>query len=508
MLVLIILLLVSVVFYAFAPEFMEKGFMFLDICLMLVSLGYFLYKCRRTNSPQLSRVHLRHSVFFIICFLIVFYQRYVDYLVGLLDLDATVCRSLWIDTSVVAKALSLSTMSLISFFCGYVVVLNRKYLREYHIRKFLFHLNLSSIRDSIDGKFLKRVGDDIKGVSMTGHRRCLNVDLLIYLAYALLAVYVCTVDKNYLFGGYGKVSGTNISILIMLQSSIIAMLVVYSCKYRNQGVFSNASFLRFFSKPLCFIMLYTAVELITGRRTEIVRIICLVLFAYLYSTNRKANYAKLGIAALLVAVIFTFIGIVRRTAVPELGSGMEEMMNMDSVSPFTAELANSVNTLHVAMLYFPDDIGYTYGLTFFPHFLIAFPFGMQIVNSLIPQDIPIYSDAIITLLGLGTDESYGMGSSCMADTYIAFGPAGTCVVFFLFGIFLNYLETGTFVRKASPYFLTLSFGCYSQFPYMSRCGIPIIFLSLGYALIQVAIFVIPILRSRGNKACVGPAELV
>lgn len=48
----------------------------------------------------------------------------------------------------------------------------------------------------------------------------------------------------------------------------------------------------------------------------------------------------------------------------DINKAMEMVSERHSISPFTAELAGSVNTVHVAMGHVPSKQDYNYGTTF------------------------------------------------------------------------------------------------------------------------------------------------
>lgn len=503
MLILIVFFLISLGFYLNAPETMDKTFMSANIILMLSALAYYIYYVRCNSPKALKQVHFRHSIFFIVGYLIVFYQRDIDYILGFLD-DSEKYHMIWIDTTAVAKSLALSTMALISMFCGYSILLPFYDRKKETLRNILLRIKLEQQIEELDCSTDVKSNDERRAGNNSAYRP-LNIKLLLYFAFIMLAVYVVVVDKTYLLGGYAD-AGENppeTAIIVMLQSTLIAIFAIVAYNFRSIDFAGRLSFVRYFSGPVLFVLFYVVIRLISGGRGAAMHVICLMAIAYLYSKHKYVDYKKLSLFLAVFIVLFTLIGIFRTDfASSSVKSGMEGLSEMQSFLPVTSELSNSVNTLHTAVAYFPDKLNYTYGVTFFVPFAMIVPGLHSFLRSHLLYDLPLDSDTIITKLALGTDDIYGMGSSCVADVYIAMGPIGVCVVFLIFGSFLRYLEIGTFVKKASPYFLVLSFCCYSHTISVCREAFSIMFLGITYALIQTFIFNIPFLHSKAAEKVV------
>ncbi len=157
-----------------------------------------------------------------------------------------------------------------------------------------------------------------------------------------------------------------------------------------------------------------------------------------------------------------------------------------SISPATYELANSVNTLHVAVANYPSHFNYNLGSSFFPGFSVLVP-GLTKLLSFLSFNFS-GSEDIVTKLYFGgyvPSWGWGLGSSAVADAYISFGPIGVTLIFILLGYFFKILEIGTFCRKPSPYFLVLSICCYSQIFPFCRGPFFLLFLSLSYSLLLI-----------------------
>ena len=98
------------------------------------------------------------------------------------------------------------------------------------------------------------------------------------------------------------------------------------------------------------------------------------------------------------------------------------------------------------------------------------------------------SNEIFTSIYFSGDKIWGLGSNIIADVYISFGFIGTCLVFFVFGRFVKYLEIKTFIIQSSPYILALSFSSYSAFMFACRSTMATIFLCWTYSCLLIYIF--------------------
>lgn len=417
------------------------------MAIMLFSVAWF-FTHNKGRRYDLKKSYLRHSALFIFAFIVVFYQNDIDYLLGFLDGAESI---LWYDTSVVSKALALSNVALTSMMFGYGIYQNREYRVKPSNKQYIF-------------RFKKEI--------------C-------YAGYFSLFVYLVTVPRAYLAGGYnaGVERGWSNVILVLMQALFVAMYAVYcyDAKFNKQ----QDKIGKDFYMPFLLTLAYIFIVLVTGRRTEAIRMGVLALLVYIYVTGRNVNYKRIFIVAISFSVIIALVGLMRSGG-GSVNEGIDTLSETASISPATKELAGSVNTLHVTVSHFPSQIGYTYGLTFFPNYLVLVP-GLDSFyqNNIRGIGVVTSSAEMVTGLALGGDASYGMGSSVVADVYMAFGPIGVFVIFMIFGVFLRYLEVGTFSMMKSPYFLALSFCCYSQFIYVCRGTFANMFLSLSYALIAV-----------------------
>ena len=443
----VIFTFISIILFYKAPNIMDRSFLIVIILLVSLSIGLHFYKEKKTGISTMKKIYLRHSVFFIIFFSIVFFQYDIDYILGFVDTDNI---QIWIDTRVVCRSLALSCASLNATLAGY----------------WFYRFN-----------YAKRLADTKLNYSTD------MKSLLIILCFSLLLLYIVVVDKNFLDGGYAQQeSGEAFTIIVMLQAVFLCIYAVYAYEYKQKNF--NKPFISFFKYPLILLIAYMGVILISGRRTEAIRMFSMLFVVYLYCRGVNANYKQVILVGILGMLLFSSVSLLRASRADNLSQAISVQSDESSILPFTRELASSVNTLHVAVDYFPELVDYTNGLTFFPRFLLLIPGMDRLYLTYFEEDrYKGGSGAIITELNLGSNANYGMGSSIVADTYIAFGPILSNIFFFLLGIYMSYLEAGTFMCRKSPYFLIMSFGVYSQIPYACRGIMSSLFLSCSYAVL-------------------------
>jgi oligosaccharide repeat unit polymerase len=301
----------------------------------------------------------------------------------------------------------------------------------------------------------------------------------------MLGMYIATTDRSYLIGGYarGEENGSSFVIMILLQAVFIAMVTLYGLEIKNHKKLQWSKL----KYPAILLVLYIVVIVATGRRSSAIRIASLLVMAYIYIAGRSVNYKKVVTIIVASVIIFSLVGIMRGDT-NTLKEGFRMLNTQETIMPVTRELANSVNTLHVAVSNVPVKIDYNYGSTFFQAFCALVPGLDRFYRAYLADGPVMNSSEYITYLYFGEDPLYGLGSSIVADVYISFGPIGVLLIFIMLGAFIRYLELNTFAKDSSPYILALSFCCYSQYMAVCRGAMSSMFLSLSYSWILIFLF--------------------
>ena len=448
----LVCLLISIVLYFHAPTSMSRPFMTTCVLLALAQTVWFVYATNKVGQYRLGKILFRHSVVFVGIFLIVFYQYDIDYILGLTD---NFNPFIWYDTKVVCKCLTISNMALSALFCGYRLYQNYE--------KKVPYKPLQAYRNE-DKRILSYI-----------------------IAFSLL-VYIIMVPKEYLAYGYieHRQQGAFAAIIHILAAAFIAAFAIYSYGYRHSENFIKGKWKKYFVFPIAMSCIYAVVVLLTGRRTEVVRLMSLLLIVYCYILGFKVKNRRIIIAGIAGIVLLAGMALLREGTTDSLSASAQSIAKESSISPFTQELASSVGTLHLAVSNFPSRFDYV-PAAFFIRFFTIIPGANSLLGSFFPREIE--SEYLFTEIA-GT--SWGVGSSITADLYISFGPIGIIIFFILLGYFLRYLEIGTFCKDSGPYFLVLSFCCYSQFAYACRGAAFYLFNGFLYA----AFFLFLVYRKR------------
>ena len=286
---------------------------------------------RKEKNPNLRRQYLRHSFIFLIGYIIVFYQYIIDYVTHYIEKPDEVESLIWYSQDVVCRALCLANVGLNSFLLGYLYV-KMKY-KNVHIKR------TTNIR--------------------LGFR---NVDVLFYISLLLIIVYVVSINKTYLFNGYGKnaqMGEIAFHVGIWLQGILTAYVAIVSfqIKNKNKRLSSIGGYLRCFKKPLILCLIMAILILMSGRRTEALRYLLLLTISYLYIGNIKLSPIKLLIPVIIIAALFSVLALVRTNNNISIRESLSQMSEYKTLSPATQELAFNISSLHIALAsvpkYFP-----------------------------------------------------------------------------------------------------------------------------------------------------------
>lgn len=200
---------------------------------------------------------------------------------------------------------------------------------------------------------------------------------------------------------------------------------------------------------------------------------------------------------ILFGTLITVRGITRRS---DYSGNLSSIELSESIIPFTEELSSSVMTLHAAVSFVPETYPYNYGITLLPKPFLIIPGMSSVIQSLMGLNaVTANSGGLITTWVLGDNPSFGMGSCSIADIYICFGVIGVIIVFFIWGLFIRYIENGLYIiGNTSPFFIIVAFVTYSQALYVSRESLLTTLQGIAYPLIFCFIFC-NVKKINGNK---------
>ena len=467
----IIFLISSIVLYMYAPSSMNREYMFVEVAILLFFTISFFIKTRNNSRMGV----FSHSHIFVVIFVIIFYQFYIDYILGFIDSSE---KKIWINTFVVAKSLGLCNIAMASFLLGYKYQLTKH--NKYRLAK---HNKFQSVKYN---KY-KSAKYSVRSKSHSTPQKTIFPEkkFLCNIGYCMLAYFVIAADDGFFRSGYitseGKLDGS-FGIMVILQSVMIAVFSLYCIEYKNNC--KGDSIIKYFKRPGILVGLYAIAIILSGRRTEALRVVIMFLFAYIYVSGNTLNIKK-TVAYLFAGVILISVFGAIRGEGQSFSQGVEILTSNATISPFTKELAGSINTVHIAMENVPDIIPYNYGVTFFPSFALLVPGLDRLITYLMSNGIPLNSSTQISnMYWESSDWGYGMGSSIVADVYISFGVIGVLIVFLLIGRLFRKLEVIT-TNSKNIYMFAMCIGVYSQILYACRTGVGVLFLSWTYACIII-----------------------
>lgn len=442
---------------------MNREYMFVEVAILLFFTISFFIKTRNNSRMGV----FSHSHIFVMIFVIIFYQFYIDYILGFIDSSE---KKIWINTFVVAKSLGLCNISMASFLLGYKYQLTKH--NKYQSVKYNKYKSAKySVRSKLHSTPQKTIFPEKK--------------FLCNIGYCMLAYFVIAADDGFFRSGYLTSEGqldVSFGIMVILQSVMIAVFSLYCIEYKNNC--KGDSIINYFKRPGILVGLYAIAIMLSGRRTEALRVVIMLLFAYIYVSGTKLNIKK-TLSYLFVGVILTSVFGAIRGEGQSFSQGIELLTSNNTISPFTKELAGSINTVHIAMDNVPEIIPYNYGITFFASFALLVPGLDRLITYLMPNEIALNSSTqIANMYWGGSDWGYGTGSSIVADVYISFGVIGVLIVFLLIGRLFRKLEEIT-TNSNNIYMFAMCIGVYSQILYACRTGVGVLFLSWTYACIII-----------------------
>lgn len=401
--------------YYFAPAGMSRAYM--TGLLFWVFVFLLLFNMKRERQDSLDGQFLRHSNLFLIGFLIVHFQHYIDFLAGRISEGSF---GIWANPEVVSRAMALSTIGLLCFFVGYLLAQRSRQ------------------------KVFQRSGEIRYRVTI----------LLRGLALGALSIYFLTVDPRYVMGGYGIVDmGRNATYASYVFDISIFAIIIQECRnVLSRGV-ASLSISQYVKATgyttIAMIAPYLMVVLLSGDRGGMIYYSLCYVSGYLVITRKKVGLLKGLVAIFLAATLISVLGVAR--TMTDAGSfqkkiqmavKMQGAAEGESVIPQTQELAGSVKTVHHVLDSVPERHEYLYGRFQFQQMITAVPFASYIYPVIFDDSSTKYGSVavFITWIIQGDSPTYGNGSSVIADFYIAFGVFGVVVGMMVFGWFIRRAE--------------------------------------------------------------------
>ncbi|BAU54355.1 hypothetical protein MgSA37_02530 [Mucilaginibacter gotjawali] len=437
--------MVIVYLFDLIPKNMDESFMMEVLIIDLVSLLSFFF-LRKENNRIIKKQYIRISYLFLIGFIIVHFQAYIDLLLGNLTPNNIF---LWIDPTTVCKALVVSSTGFVCYLLGYSV-----------------NLKAVNVMKDIKPVYLKTMG--------------LNI-----LAFILLILFFATVNKEYLTGNYGAADiGSSAQLFAFIFEANIYAIIIINCRNLILTKQTNISFLQYFihlRHTAFLLIIYLTAVIFSGDRGPIMYCSLAFVFGYIYVTKYKIAIPSLLVLLFSGMFFITVLGLIRQQdnnielfdKITNVSSNSLDSYYPSSFSVGTKELAGSVRTVHLAVEKVPATLPHFYGLFFIQDAMLLVPMLKGAFISLfnIPKQFTD-SPQFLTWADLGRFPTWGVGSSCIADTFLDFGYTGIIIVFFTFGYLSRKLELVAFSKVFPPiYLVILVFLVFSFSIYISRSTI-------------------------------------
>lgn len=468
------LLLLLFLFYFTDHKTFEKGKLFSVIIILLSSILCFLAK--KDTYKILQGQYLTISNLFILGFVIVHFQFYIDLLFGNFDLSRT---DLIIDRKLLVKSATISSIALTCFFLGYLYKLKKNDPKNF----------------AYDAKQNSRI------INLIG------VKVLMIL---LFIIFIISTPFSYFRGGHITVEIPAISqysqsyfILVSIGYLILNTRNIFlsGCQAKNLLTFIrlNGYFLTILLGLFCFLIM------MSGDRGPILQIVLSYVACYCILNRKKFNIFFVVISIFLAASVVSFLSFFRHfDGTGNLFSMIEQSSEMKaemvsskrSMSPSTFELSKSVRIMHASVSY-TETYGHTYGVFQGFQIISIVPGAGLLIKSLYGIDDEMLKSSRLLTQFIGAD--HGLGTTVVADLWLDFGIIGIVLAFLFFGFFLRRLDEYTYSHLSLNilwYILVAIF--LSKAFYIGRSTIIILFREVvfAYIILLIGIYLVKITMSK------------
>lgn len=446
--------------YFYMPYFVTMIF-FIVFLLLVFSM--------RKKPVFIKGNYLTSTFLFLLSFLIVHFQFYIDYALGLRsDLGVRY----YLDYNIVPKAITIVALTINVFLIGNTLGL----------------LLFSSRKKSSD------------------YLVSPSLNFIKTLMTSMLILFIINTPIEYYRGGYGELMNEGGLGYIHIKSAhlIYLSLIAYVICIVNRIRISNVtlSIIGYMKQlgPLVLIIigLYLLLNLIAGSREPIIAISLILASGYFISQNKRLK-TKTFIAILLIATTtFQFVNFFRgidgdlsmldRIELAVENKKQESYYVESSILTPSTELASSLRAYHaVVMRQESNDI--LYGKSNIGYILNIIPGLGLLLTKITSIDFSTSTKIVTEWMGA----SHGMGTTALADTYLNYGLYGSIVIFLLFGYLLARLDVTAYSSflGSSPLFQVIILVFISNSIFISRASLmsPLADIITTYIILKVAILI-------------------
>jgi hypothetical protein len=444
----------------------DKGTLFLVLIITLISICCFSFK--RDNQNELRGQYLRVSNLFLLGFIIVHFQFYIDLVLGNFDMGR---QDLVVSRDIIIKSAVISSIALVCFCLGYFYKLKKNNLKK---------------NNTID--VIKIF--DLKGLKI--------------LITIFFIGFIGATPVSYYRGGYATIELSQLS--LYFQSFLIVSIIGYlilntrNLFLKKQKAENFFKFIRYNGTLLTLLIgVYCFLVMVSGDRGPILQIGLSYVGCYCILNRKKYNILFIIGATFLAAFIVSFLAYFRHyegtgnfADMVRQSSEMETdaISNKLSFSPSTFELSRSVRTMHASVLYTESE-EHTYGVFQGFQIISIIPGVGQLIMPLFGTNNEMLKSSFFLTNQLDAD--HGLGTTVVADIWLDFGVLGIILSFYIFGYFLRKIDEYTYSHLPLNIFWYILIAVFlSKAFYIGRGTILVLFrdVVLGYIILLIGIYII------------------
>lgn len=432
--------------HIFQPYVFDEDF--LTLYLLFGGGAILTFILTKESVSILKHQFFRPSILFLLGYIIVFFQKNIDLMIGYITPNNNIFNS----PNVILDAAFLADIGISVFIIGY--------------------LSVRSSKPSIQHRYYTK-----RPYSIRFTQACLIGVIVLYYLFVGMDILNGTIvyGQDMIESNGGTISG-------YLSVAVIEVFFAYSAVFiyvntPTTNTLKKYSFTKFLKKygigcNIC-IVLYIFIQMSLGARSYVIFIGIVYLVSFMAVSKRKISLAALGLIMFLGVCWSVTLGLGNRshaTEISELLDTKSEFIEYQSILPMTTELANSYRIFTLVLLNIPDRHDYLYGSLQLRELLAYIPFSGQLgLKQLFnPHFRYINSPMFCTWLDQGERYTYGSGSALLADIYLNFGAIGIVFSMFLLGRLVRKLDLCIYDPTTSIWWLLAALTFIGCSIYISR----------------------------------------
>ena len=254
-------------------------------------------------------------------------------------------------------------------------------------------------------------------------------------------------------------------------------------------------------------VIYIFLRAASGDRGPVIYTSLMFFFSYVYLSKIRIRPLYVVIIGFVAAFVVSIANVVRSedhslSLSERVASGLEDKQGKivrESISPYTQELASSVNCNFIAIHDIENDMtDYNYGRYSITPLLSVIPGSTYITKNVLGFKLQGAGEYISTSF-FGKYYPYGLGTTPLAVFYLDFGLIGVILGFILIGIIYKRMDYKLIMeRKTDIVSLILFLKCASLSIYLPRSSISLV-LSKGVYAVLIYIVVCHIAKMFMSK---------